>query len=175
MTPEEKKRYLQLSAKDKEIEETGGGDEDGGTEAGGKTGAIEFRYKDPLLGPARDDLLAPQEINRLLIVHQDVHKEHVRKQQQTREDRLALKEGRQSILQQRARQGLGGGGSGISRFKKHPISDKAQFSGIVDKKVIGVPSEAETNAELQDKLENKYQNKYVNTPKFNPRPRFPGG
>ena len=76
------------------------------------------------------------------------------------------------MAQQGYRQGLGGGSGNTSRFKKHPISDKAQFSGI-DKQVVGVPSlnEADTNAEMKEQLDNRLENKYRNVPRFNPRPR----
>jgi hypothetical protein len=141
--------------------------------SGGKTGAIEFRWDDGSAAMRRDDLLSPNEMDRLLAVHDSMHKGRVEKQKFTREQRAAMKEGR--YVQQadsRYRQGLGGGGGGESRFKKHPISNMAQFSGI-DKQVVGVPTlnEADTNAEMKDKLENRLQNKLRNQPRFNPRPR----
>jgi hypothetical protein len=157
---------------DKKIPLTGDDSEDGGTS--GQTGEIEFRYKDAMSVANRDDLLPASEIKRLLIVHKDIHKQRVDKQKATREQRNALKEGKYvapSVAQQLA----GGGGGSVSPYKKHPISDRAQFSGV-DKQVVGIPTlnEANTNSELKDKLENKLQNRLQNTPKFNPRPRPPG-
>jgi hypothetical protein len=155
-------------------------DDEGGTGesgTGGKTGAIEFRLQDGSAGLRRDDLLAPNELKRLLQVHDELHKGRVNKQKITREERAAQKDGRYvTSMESKYRQGLGGGGGGTaSRFKKHPISNMAQFSGI-DKQVVGVPTlnEAETNSDLKNDLENRLENKYRNTPRFNPRPRPPG-
>ncbi len=145
--------------------------------SGGKSGEIEFRYKDIFSGPNRDDLLPPQEIKRLLVVHKETHKMRVDKQRQAREERAALKEGKYvPSLESKYQQGMSSGPGGSSKFKKHPISDRAQFSGI-DKQVVGIPSlnEAKTNEELRDALENRLENKYLNQPKFNPKPRYPGG
>jgi hypothetical protein len=150
-------------------------DDDGGV-AGGKTGKVAVRIATGVGGLRRDDLLSPAEMKHLQQVHDNLHKARVDKQKSTRDQRAAIKEGRYTAaMDPRYRQGLGSGGGGASHYKKHPISDKAQFSGI-DKQVVGVPSlnEAETNAELKDKLENRLENKYRNTPQFNPRPR-PGG
>ena len=154
-------------------------DEDGeaGGSAGGQTGKIEFRYQDAISAPKRDDLLPPSEIRRLLIVHKDVHKERVNKQKATREERAARKEGKYIVPTVAQQLGRGGGG-GSSPYKKHPISNSAQFSGI-DLEVTSLPSEnkADTNPELKDKLENKLKlgNKLQARPQFNPRPRPPGG
>jgi hypothetical protein len=147
---------------------------DSGGEQGGQSGAIEFRIQD-LVGPARDDLLSPSEIKRLLVVHKDLHKSRVDKQKALRDERAAIKEGRYvSTMETKYGKGYGMGG-GVSKYKTHPISHKAQFSGI-DKQVIGIPTlnEADTNPEAKDALENRYENKHRNTPKFNPRPRYPG-
>jgi hypothetical protein len=143
---------------------------------GGQTGKIAFRYQDAMAVPKRDDLLSPGEIKRLLIVHKDVHKLRVDKQKATRAERAALKEGKR-LAQTAAQQlGRGGSGGGTSKRREHPISKKAQFSGI-DTQIVGIPSqnEANTNSELKDKLENQLQNQNRHTPKFNPRPRPPGG
>jgi hypothetical protein len=155
-----------------------GGTTGAGTSTGGKTGAIEFRLQDGSAALRRDDLLSPNELKRLLQVHDELHKGRVHKQKTTREERSAKKDGRYvASMESKYRQGLGGGGDGgtASRFKKHPISNMAQFSGI-DKQVVGVPTlnEAETNADLKNDLENRLENKYRNTPRFNPRPRPPG-
>src|SRR5436190_21105131 len=113
-----------------EEEEEQGGEQGGEGSGGIQTGEIRFHYKDAMAIAPRDDQLSPKEIERLLIVHKDFHKINVDKQKQTRRERDAVKDG-----QFRFRQGLGQA-AGISRFKKHPISYKAQFSGI-DKQVIG--------------------------------------
>jgi hypothetical protein len=105
-----------------------------------------------------------------------VHKNTVEKQKQLRTERAALKEGKYvPSMEKKLSQGLGGGQGGMSKFKKHPISDRAQFSGI-DKQVVGVPtlSETNTNDDLREALENRLENRYQNQPKFNPKPRAPG-
>jgi hypothetical protein len=148
-------------------------EDEGSQGSGGQTGEIEFRYKDAMSVANRDDLLPASEIKRLLIVHKDIHKERVDKQKATREQRNALKQGKY-VVPSVARQ-LAGRGGRVSPYKKHPISDRAQFSGV-DKQVVGIPTEnaANTNSELKDKLENRLQNRLQNTPKFNPRLRPPG-
>jgi hypothetical protein len=167
-----------------EDEETGGSgslfdDETGtGGGTGGQTDAIEFRYHDILSTPSRDDTLPNNEIRRLAVVHRDLHKERVNKQKFLREQRAILKQSTPDGPRARSQAGFGfGGGGSSSRFKKHPISDKAQFSGV-DKQVTGLPNqnEANTNSDLQDKLENRLQNqnRLQNVPKFNPRPRPAG-
>jgi len=145
-------------------------DEDEG-EGGGKSGKINLRFKTEVL---RDDLLSPDEMSRLLAVHADLHKANVDKQKVLRKERAEIKQGKK----QQIGQGLGQGNQ--SRFKKHPISNKAQFSGI-DRQVSNVPTEfqAETNDdarnELQNRLENRLENRLQlqNQPKreFNPKPR----
>jgi hypothetical protein len=153
-------------------DETG---ESGSGSFGGQTGEVEFRFHDATQVANRDDLLPPEEIKRLLIVHKETHKARVDKQKITREQRNALKQGVYVAPTVAQQLGRGGSGGSVSPYKKHPISDKAQFSGI-DKQVIGIPSlnEADTNPEQKDKLENRLQNRLQNAPKFNPRPRFPG-
>ncbi|MDR3477352.1 MAG: hypothetical protein P4M14_04905 [Gammaproteobacteria bacterium] len=182
MAKNEKKNHIlkHLLPKDlinEEDDKIGTGTSTGGTGTGGSTGEIAFRYKDPLSGPTRDDLLPAAEIKRLLSVHKEIHKGRVEKQKMARDERAAKKDGRYippTVLQQ-IRKGLGGGGAGgSSKYKKHPISDKAQFSGI-DKQVVGIAAinEAHTNEDVKDALDNKLENRLQNraTPKFNPRPR----
>ena len=144
----------------------GGDEEEGGEGQSGVGGKIHFRYKDAAsLGP-RDDMLPPHEIRRLLEVHGSLHKQRVDKQKLTRQERAALKEGKVH-LKSATQQASALRNGGISKYKKHPISNKAQFSGM-DRQMIGVPSEfdAETNLEMRDKLENRFTHR--NTPKFNP-------
>jgi hypothetical protein len=150
---------------------TGGTGGKGGT--GGQTGAVEFRYKDAM-STRRDDVLPPNEIRRLQIVHKDIHKERVKKQMLSRKDRAARLAGNPAVRQPAQYQvGYGGSGGALSRYKKHPVTDKMR--GMADPQVIGVPnlSDATTNADLKDRLENQLQNRhrYQNVPKFNPRPR----
>lgn len=145
-------------------------EEEGDEGQSGVGGKIEFRYKDAAsLGP-RDDMLPPHEIQRLLVVHRELHKERVDKQKSTRKERSALKEGK-VYVRSAAQQALGVRSS--SNYKKHPISNKAQFSGR-DSQVTNIPTDfdAETNLEMRNKLENRFT--HTNIPKFNPKPR-PGG
>jgi hypothetical protein len=142
-----------------------------GTSGGGQAGKIAFHYKDAMEAPKRDDTLPPNEIRRLQFVHNDEHRVKVKKQMQIRNDRESRKEGSPAIrVPAQYQQGYGGGG-GVSRFKKHPVSDK--FRGMADPQVNAIPNlnDSQTNSELKDRLENQLQNKFRNTPKFNPRPR----
>lgn len=150
----------------KKDDEEGGEGESG---SGGVEGKVQFRYKDAAsLGP-RDDMLPPHEIQRLIVIHRDLHKERVDKQKSTRKERQALKEGK--IYQKNAtQQALQMGQSGAGRYKQHPISNKAQFSGM-DRQMTITPNDfdAETNLEMREKLENRFT--HTNVPQFNPKPR----
>lgn len=150
---------------DENEDEKGGETGGSSTGSGGKTGEIVFRFRDAMSLPPRDDMLPPSEIRRLLIVHKDLHKERVTKQKNTRQDRAAIKEGR--TIGYRHGQGQG---YNQTNYKKHPISNKAQFSGI-DKQTQVLPTqfEAETNNEMRDKLENRFTHR--NMPRFHPKPR----
>jgi len=148
-------------------------EEDSGEGRGGQSGKIVFKFKDAASLPPRDDVLPENEIKRLLIVHRALHKDYVDKQKLTRKERAALKEGKKN-LETINRQALGQGGSSQSKFKKHPLSNRVQFSGM-DKQTIGIPSEydAETNPEMRDKLEQRLENRLQNrhVPTFHPTPR----
>lgn len=175
MSDEEKKRILPYDPFLAD-EEEGRGSLGGGTGTGGSTGEVQFRYKDPLSGPTRDDLLPSAEIKRLAQIHKETHKGRVEKQKLALEDRAAKKEGRYvpPTVEQQIKNVLGGGGGRSSQYKSHPISQKAQFSGI-DKQVIGIAAinQANTNEEARDALQNQLENQLQHraTPKFNPRPR----
>jgi len=147
-------------------------DDDSG-EGGKSSGEIQFRYKDILSEGPRDDVLSEGEIKRLLLVHQELHKDHVDKQKATRAERKALKEGKTPAFSSQSHR-IGGSsfGGSASPYKKHPITNKAQFSGI-DSQVSAIPSEnnAETNADAKEKLENQNRNVLRHAPKFNPKPR----
>lgn len=165
---EEKKRLAELAE-----EEGAAGEGEGGIS--GQTGEIKFRYRDILSTEPRDDVLPEAEIRRLLLMHEDIHKERVDKQKATRKERDDIKNGR---VNAKNYDGLGlrkGDGGDGSPYKKHPVSNHAQFSGATDRKITGVPSDSlsETNDDIKqdllDKLELRFQHK--NVPKFNPRPR----
>lgn len=173
MSPNDKKKPIinQLPA-----DEEGGGEVGG---FGGSSGEIEFRFKDPLSGPTRDDLLSPSEIKRLEIVHKEAHKELVSKQKTTRQQREAVKKGEyiapKSVAEQLRQRGSGGS-QNTSNLKEHPIAQKAQFSG--DKQEVAVPSlnNSNTNEDARKANENTYQHQHRFTPKSSPpRPHGPGG
>jgi hypothetical protein len=143
-----------------------------GTSGGGQSGKIEFRFQDAMQIPSRDDLLPANEIRRLEFVHKETHKEWVTKQKNTRIERAARKEGHPTQrLPAQYQVGYGGGGGSMSRYKKHPISDK--FRGMADPQQNPVPNlnDSQTNAELKEQLQNQLRNRLQNQPKFNPRPR----
>ena len=183
---EKKKKYLHDEEGDDGRGEGGHGEDESGS--GGKTGAIEFRYRDILSSDARDDVLPESETRRLLVVFEDDHKERVDKQKRTRKERDDIKNGRvqaknYDALGLRIGGGAGGGG-GVSPYKTHPLSNFAQFSGATDRKVTAVPADSlsETNDDAKNDLINEYdltlqlqhQHKLQNAPKFNPKPRGPG-
>jgi hypothetical protein len=93
-----------------------------------------------------------------LQIHQDLHKAYVDKQRITKAERNQIKKETPAQANQRS---LGQGKGNTSRYKAHPISTKAQFSGI-DRQVAPLPSEnaANTNEKLRDALENKLENRY---------------
>lgn len=158
--------------------QTGGGSGDQGEGGlGGAGGKIRYRYKDAASLEPRDDMLSPNELQRLLNVHKDLHKGRVDKQKVTRKEREATKQGnlkQAAIIRQQA--GYAQRGGSHSRFKQHPVSNMAQFSGI-DKQLSSMPTinEADTNLEARDQLDNRLENNLQlrNAPKFNPtfRPR----
>lgn len=154
------------------VDEEGEQGEQGGT--GGSVGEIEFHYRDIFSAESRDDLLSPEELNRLLAVHIHLHKDYVTKQRNLRKERKARKEGPANLttLDHRGTYQMG---DRSANYKMHPIAMKAQFSGATDQKVVNVAglNTAETNEENKDKLENRYQNqlRLQNAPKFNPKPR----
>lgn len=139
--------------------------EDSDDGKGGKSGEVEFTYHNPLAGTRRDDLLPENEKNRLLKVHQSIHKDRVIKQKQTREQRAAVREGRQAYFQS----GLGSQ-SLSSSYKTHPISNKAQFAGI-DRQNQMIPTEniADTNQDARKELQLQHQLQYQ--PDYTPNPK----
>jgi len=141
----------------------------------GVAGEVRFRYKDAMSIDPRDDALPLPEANRLLAIHKDIHKSYVDKQKQTRKERKLLKEGRNSLTSRQSadvalQAGVRGGRS--SPYKKHPISNKAQFSGV-DRQISSLPTEniAETNEQQRNELENRNELRHRNVPQFNPKLR----
>lgn len=176
MQADDEKKPLPLSPQEEDNQDTGG--ESGGTAGtgGGSSGEIHFRYQDILSTGLRDDLLTGRELKRVLAVHNDIHKARVDNQKQIRKERKILKEGRtnlasskETMIAQRAR---GNSMGRTSPYKKHPISEKAQFSGI-DKQVSALPSEnmAETNKEQQNELQNRNELQLRHSNKYTPKPR----
>ena len=144
---------------------------------GGAGSAIEFRFKDAMSVQSRDDLLPPAEIDRLLLVHKELHKTLVNKQKATRKERQAMKEGRLNLTTRYEAGGAFRAGVSAGRYspyKQHPISQKAQFSGI-DRQVTLLPTEnvAETNPEPRNELQHQHelQHRHQHVPRFNPKPR----
>lgn len=152
-----------------------GGEGQGGEGRGGKDGKIHFRFKDAASLEPRDDMLSPNELKRLLIVHKDIHKARVDNQRTTMEERKAAKEGRLHQLASHQERLMGmRGNSAASNFKSnHPLNNHAQFAGI-DNKINSIPNQStvETNQELRDKLENRFQHQFV--PRSAPTFRPPG-
>jgi len=150
----------------RQLEETEG--ESGESGQGGKSGQIEFRDFLASTESTRDDLLSRDEIRHLLIVHENVHEAHVKKQKILKENRQAVKEGKISV--ENYRQGLGN--SANSQYKVNPkLADKAQFSGI-DRQENPLPNEniADTNQDKRQELDYQYRLRYQpqNAPKFIP-------
>ena len=133
----------QLFEQDEKGDQSGESGESGGGGIGGK---VHFRYKDPASSLPRDDALPATEIKRLLIIQSELHKTRVDKQKQIRKERQEVKSGRKHI--HRSDYSRRHGAGRYSSYKKHPISNKAQFSGM-DRQMSAIPSEniAETNAE----------------------------
>ena len=107
------------------------------------------------------------------MIQSERHKTHVDKQKKTRKERQEIKSGRKKTSTHSARR-HGAAGGRYSPYKKHPISDRAQFSGI-DRQVIASPADniSETNAEKRQELEYHYKLRHrpQAAPRFNPTPR----
>ncbi|MDX1900611.1 MAG: hypothetical protein SFW66_01240 [Gammaproteobacteria bacterium] len=162
--------------KDDDLDKKKSSDEKGGESGQSGTGG-KVRFRLPTEDVRREDQLSPAELRRLARVHQDAHKARVDRQRQLRAERCEKKEGPANLATAR-RLGQSGGAGRKSPYKKHPISNTAQFSGM-DPQMTLSPHESvqETNDdkrnELENRLENKLQNKLQlqNQPKFNPKPR----
>lgn len=142
-----------------------------GTGTGGQSGSIHFRYHDIYSSHSRDDLLPMTEIQRLLAVEGERHKALVVNQKHERQQRKKLKN-----LPQNYHAGIGyRAGGQQSPYKAHPITQRAQFSGM-DKQVTTLPSEnaANTNSDVKEALENRLEQRlqqrmqYRSTPKLRP-------
>lgn len=148
-------------------------EDEGGGQGGRSSGEIHFRYRDILSDQPRDDQLSPAEIKRQLLVHKDLHKGNVDDQKRTRQDRVLIKEGKlKSTSKYQA--GLLKGAGGPSRYKPHPISLKAQFSGATDKQVIGFSdlNQAETNEKEKEANENRHELRLGFSPKPHAAPKL---
>lgn len=166
-------KYKKQILTNQEIEDESGEGGTSGTGEGAAGASGQIAFKDFLATERlREDLL-PEELRRLLSVHQDTHELNVKKQKDLREQRQAVKEGKINL--QAYRNGLGGGGAN-SNYRPNPVlADKAQFSGI-DRQVNQLPTDnaANTNEGDRDKLENEYRLRHALTPQpsFNPKPQF---
>lgn len=152
-------------------------DEDEGSS--GKGSGTVYHYIDPSSQIQRDDFLKPEELQRLIAVHQGIHKERVNKQKITRKEREMIKEGSRNLISAAYdnSRGFGMGANANSQFLPHPYAYK--FSGIRDMEVSIFPSEniPDTNKneyqnrlDLQNKneLRNRNELRYRNTPKPKP-------
>lgn len=146
--------------------------EEGGSGSGGQGSGIAFRYHDAAEVAPRDDALPPSQVKHLEIVQIDRHKSVIDSQKRKREERKAIKEGKQ-IYTNAARhgRGLGGGGGGSSPFKKHPISNTAQFGAGTDNTVNPIPSQ--NQAETNNEEKQRHENEYVHRLKYMPKPTAP--
>lgn len=138
------------------------------TGEGGKSGSIEFRDFLSSNETLRDDLLPPDEVKRLLIIHKEGNEARLKKQKTLQDQRNDMKNGKVSL--QDYRQGLKGGGM-ESGYKPHPAFEKSpQFQ---DPQVNMLPTEnrEQTNDELKNELQHEYQLKYMPqyVPQFNPK------
>lgn len=144
----------------------------------GKSSGTIYNYLDPSSQNQRDDFLKPEEYQRLLSVHQDIHKERVNKQKITRKEREILKQGGANLVSSvyDKSKGYGAGGFSNSQFLPHPYAYK--FSGIRDMEVSIFPSENipdtnknefENRLELQNKNEFRNRNELRN--RFTPKPK----
>lgn len=143
-------------------------DEDGGSGTGS-----QIQFADFITGRSglREDQLPPDELRRILAVHDDAHEARVKKQKELRDQRKDLKEGKMTLDEYRQSQKN-------SQYPPHPLlSEKAQFSGM-DKQNNPVPTDSQTQTNEGDKNELENQYRLRNAPemgkKFNPRPQFPG-
>jgi len=160
---EYKKKLLEANAETED--ESGDAGESGTGEAGSQIQFHDFIFA----GESQRDNLLPDEIRRLLAIHDNVNKENVKKQKDKRDTYKNLKEGKTSLEQYRSSQ------NGMNGDKPaHPIlSDKAQFSGV-DSQVNPVVDEnaANTNDANRNELELQYRLRHQpqNAPRFNPKP-----
>lgn len=145
-------------------------DESGESGQGGKSGQIDFKDFTASTQHLRDDLL-PDELRRMLSVHDNLVEANVKKQKDKKAQYKALKDNKVTLAQHR--QGLGNGMS--SQYRGHPVlNNKAQFSGI-DRQVNALPNEniADTNEANRDELQNQYRLQHAPgmQPSFNPKPQ----
>lgn len=160
--------------------EASGQSDDSGS-LGGATGEVHFRYKDAMSTDPRDDQLSPAETTRLLSAHEAAQKARVDRQKQARKERQAQKEGRVTLRAAHTGAGLraGVGVGSRSSFKTHPISQKAQFSGM-DRQIVPDINlnkrdiNDERRSEVENRLENRNELRLQNAPRYTPTIRPPG-
>lgn len=133
----------------------------------------QIKFADFITGRSglREDQLPPDELKRILAIHDDAHEDRVKKQKELRDQRRDMKEGKIARAEQRQSQGMN------NQYPPHPLlSEKAQFSGV-DKQNNPVPTESQTQTNEGDKneLENQYRLRHAPEigKKFNPRPQNP--
>lgn len=123
------------------------------------------------LDSRREDQLPPDELKRLLSIHQDAQEARVKKQKELRDMRKAQKEGKKAGKEYG--QGLSAGMQ--SQYPPHPILNE-KLRGA-DPQVNPNPNDnlVQTNEANRDELQHKYQLRHqpqlANRPKFNPTPQ----
>jgi len=142
------------------------------TDEGGSGQGSNIQYRDfTEMDTRREDQLPPDELKRLLSIHQDAQEDRVKKQKELRDVRKAQKEGKKAGKEYG--QGLSAGMQ--SQYPPHPIlSEKLKGA---DPQVNPNPNDnmVQTNEANRDELQNKYQLRHqpqlANRPKFNPTPQ----
>lgn len=157
-------------------------DESGtGSSSGDQTGKVKFRNFIGTGGENRDDLLSADEKRHLLMLHQDLSEAKIKQQKEKRQQYQDLKNGKTTL--RHFRDGLVNAGKQAFYRVFPALANKAQFSGSTDSKVTPNPDQfiAETNQDKRNELkyqpqltpQNQLRPNYM--PKFDPRPRGPGG
>lgn len=146
-------------------------EESGGTSSSsGGAGKIEFRDFLANAENLRDDLLPPEEMRRLIIVHREIHLSGVKKLKELQAYREAVKEGKVPL--ETYRQGLDPDPT-RRNFKQNPRLKSPQFT-VIDNKVNPLPNinVAETNQDKRQELVYRNELKNRPVPEFNPKPSF---
>jgi len=150
-------------------------EDDNSGDVGGKTGEVNFRYRDAMSTAPRDDDLSPAEIKHLLAVNESGVLDRVARQRDTIKEREKQKNN-PTLHQERGVSLRGGGGGGsASSSPPHPLlSTKPQWTGA-DPQTTPLPTENKSEANPELKKEYNYRLNPHLVPKSSP-PRFiPGG